>query len=68
MRKKGNYSIGAARKGKTEIESYSKKGNFNSAGHKRQGDHKYEDYPDKPGYDSAYNGGTDPKAQGNIPE
>jgi len=42
-RKKGNYSIGAARKGTTAIQSYEQKGNFNSSGHKRAGKPDYMD-------------------------
>lgn len=70
MRKKGNYGIGKARQGKTEIASYSKKGNFNSAGTKRAGDTKYTDRPDAPKHsmNPGYAGGTDPSAMGNIPE
>jgi hypothetical protein len=60
-RKQGNYGIGAARKGKTAIQSYEKptKG-FNSAGHKRQGDNRYADYPDAPkdNMNPKYAGGT----------
>jgi len=67
MRKKGNYGIGKARQGKTEIASYSKKGNFNSAGHKRQGDTKYTDRPDAPGAPAGYMGGTCPSDSGMIP-
>ena len=67
MRKKGNYGIGKARQGKTEIMSYSKKGNFNSAGHKRQGNTKYMDRPDAPGAPNEYMGGTTPSDSGMIP-
>ncbi len=71
MRKKGNYAIGAARKGKTAIQSYEKptKG-FNSAGHKRQGDNRIMNYPDvsKSNMNPDYAGGTDSGAMGNIPE
>jgi hypothetical protein len=70
MRKKGNFGIGAARKGKTAIQSYEKptKG-FNSAGHKRQGDNRYADYPDAPKHsmNPDYAGGTDPSDSGMIP-
>ena len=68
MRKKGNYGIGAVRKGKTHIQSYEKKTSFNSAGHKRQGDNRIMNYPDVSKSDGNYAGGTDPSAMGNIPE
>ena len=69
-RKKGNYSIGAARKGKTHIESYEKKTSFNSAGHKRAGNPMYMDGrgQQQSGMNPDYAGGTDSGAQGNIPE
>jgi hypothetical protein len=58
------------RAGKTHIMSYEKKTNFNSAGHKRQGDNKYASYPDvsKSNMNPDYAGGTDGSAEGNIPE
>lgn len=69
MRKKGNYGVGKARQGKTEIASYSKKGNFNSAGTKRDGDTKYADYPDAPKHsmNPDYEGGTTSGDSGIIP-
>ena len=69
-RKKGNYGIGAARKGKTHIESYEKKTSFNSAGHKRAGNPMYMDGrgQQQSGMNPDYAGGTDSGAQGNIPE
>jgi hypothetical protein len=62
------HKLSLERKGKTHIESYQKKTNFNSPGTKRAGDHKYADYPGKPGYNPEYSGGTDSSAEGNIPE
>jgi hypothetical protein len=70
MRKKGNYSIGAARKGTTVIQSYEpNKGGFNSAGTKRKGDTKYMDRPDAPKHsmNPDYAGGTCPDESGMTP-
>lgn len=69
-RKKGNYGIGAARKGHTHIESYEKKTNFASAGTKRAGNPKYQDGRGEQQSDMnpQYAGGTDDGAMGNIPE
>jgi hypothetical protein len=60
MRKKGNYGIGKARQGKTEIASYSQKGNFGSAGTKRAGNPKYMDGrgEQQSGQNPNYAGGT----------
>jgi hypothetical protein len=70
MRKKGDYGKGMARKGKTEIQSYSKKGNFGSAGTKRAGNPAYMDGrgQQQSGMNPDYAGGTDSGAMGNIPE
>jgi hypothetical protein len=64
------HKLSLERKGKTHIESYQKKTNFNSAGHKRQGDNRYQSYPDAPkdNMNPGYCGGTDGSAEGNIPE
>jgi hypothetical protein len=60
MRKKGNYSIGAARKGKTAIASYEEKGGFADAGAKRNGNPDYTDGrgSQKSNLNPDYEGGT----------
>jgi hypothetical protein len=64
------HKLSMERAGKTHIESYQKKTSFNSAGHKRQGDNRYQSYPDAPkdNMNPNYAGGTDPSDMGNIPE
>ncbi len=59
-RKHGNYGIGKARQGKTEIASYSKKGNFGDAGAKRKGNPAYMDGrgQQQSGQNPDYEGGT----------
>jgi hypothetical protein len=68
-RKKGNYGIGAARKGTTKIASYEEKGGFNSAGHKRAGNPKYMDGrgEQQSGMNPQYAGGTNPMDSGMTP-
>lgn len=60
MGKKGNYGIGAARKGSTKIASYEEKGNFGSAGTARKGNPKYADGrgEQQSGQNPHYEGGT----------
>jgi hypothetical protein len=64
------HKLSMERAGKTHIMSYEKKTSFNSAGHKRQGDNRYQSYPDAPkdNMNPDYCGGTDGSAEGNIPE
>jgi hypothetical protein len=69
-RKKGDYSIGAKRKGHTHIESYEKKTNFGGVGMKRAGNPMYQDGrgQQQSGMNPDYAGGTGSGAMGNIPE
>lgn len=68
-RKKGDYGMGMARKGSTEIMSYSKKGNFSSEGTKRNGNPKYMDGrgEQQSGHNPDYCGGTCPDDSGMTP-